>query len=61
MTFEEAQTYCLELIQRVKESHGELVLLWHNNMVTDSPELTRTVPWLRKLYANLIESLIVNA
>ena len=61
MSFEEAQTYCLELIQRVKESHGELVLLWHNNMVTDSPELTRTVPWLRKLYANLIESLIVNA
>lgn len=61
MTFDEAQIHCLELIERIKESGGELVLLWHNNLVTDSPKLTRSVPWLRPLYANLIEYLTKNA
>ena len=41
--------------------NGELVLLWHNNLVTDNPQLTRTVPWLRSLYSKLIEHLMINA
>ena len=61
MTRQEAEIYCLDLIDKVKEMNGELVLLWHNNLVTDNPQLTRTVPWLRSLYSKLIEHLMINA
>ena len=61
MTCQEAEVYCLDLIEKVKEMNGELVLLWHNNLVTDNPQLTRTVPWLRSLYSKLIEHLMINA
>ena len=61
MTSQEAEVYCLDLIDKVKEMNGELVLLWHNNLVTDNPQLTRTVPWLRSLYSKLIEHLMINA
>lgn len=53
MDYESALTYCRKLIQQVAQMNGELVLLWHNDTVS---ELGKT-PWLRSLYVQLLEDL----
>lgn len=46
---DEAYFYCQELISRVREHHGELVLLWHNHVFESS--------YHRSLYSKLLDSL----
>jgi len=52
MNAHDAYQYCEQLINRVKENNGELVLLWHNTMVEKTPEL-----YHRNLYREIIKYL----
>lgn len=45
----ESYEYCIRLINQVKNWNGELVLLWHNTMVEDTPKL-----YHRNLYKDII-------
>ena len=45
----EAYEYCIRLINMVESWNGELVLLWHNTSVEDTPRL-----YHRKLYMDII-------
>ena len=46
---DEAYAYCQTLVQNVKKYHGELVLLWHNSIFSQS--------YHRSLYPRLLASL----
>jgi hypothetical protein len=48
----EAYEYCIRLINMVESWNGELVLLWHNTSVEDTPE-----SYHRKLYSDIIKYL----
>lgn len=48
-----ALSLCRELIRQTARMNGELVLLWHNDTVSD---LSAT-PWLRQLYEELTDEL----
>ncbi|MDR3704911.1 MAG: polysaccharide deacetylase family protein [Paludibacteraceae bacterium] len=47
---EDAFTYATKLIDRVKEHHGELVLLWHNTSLAGEPRINQ-----KKLYTDLLK------
>jgi hypothetical protein len=53
MDYESALAYCRNLIRQVTRMNGELVLLWHNDTVSE----LATTPWLRTLYVQLLEDL----
>lgn len=55
--YEEALAYSLQLTEQVAESNGELVLLWHNDSITDRIKPNVSVDWQRKLFAAIIEEL----
>lgn len=48
----DAYEYCIRLINTVESWNGELVLLWHNTSVEDTPQL-----YHRKLYKDIINYL----
>ncbi len=48
----EAYEYCIRLIDMVESWNGELVLLWHNTSVEDTPQ-----SYHRKLYQDIIKYL----
>jgi len=48
----EAYEYCIRLINMVESWNGELVLLWHNTSVEDTPE-----SYHRKLYNDIVKYL----
>jgi len=48
----EAYEYCIRLINMVESWNGELVLLWHNTSVEDTPQ-----SYHRKLYLDIIKYL----
>lgn len=53
LDYDMALDYCRLLISQVAKVNGELVLLWHNNSVSE----LNTVNWQRKLYEQLTEEL----
>lgn len=57
LEYDEALDYSLQLIKKVAESNGELVLLWHNDSIPTEIKPSVSVDWHRKLYATLIEEL----
>jgi len=57
MSYEEAQVYCLQLCEQVRQANGEVVLLWHNDRVAEAPYLSPADNWQRKLFKSLIEEL----
>ena len=57
LSYEEALAYSLQLAGQVAESNGELVLLWHNDSITDRIKPNVSVDWQRKLFAAIIEEL----
>ena len=52
MNAHEATEYCMQLINKVESWNGELVLLWHNTSVEDTPQ-----SYHRKLYQDIIKYL----
>jgi len=52
MNSHEAYEYCMKLINMVESWNGELVLLWHNTTVEDTPQ-----SYHRKLYQDIIKYL----
>ena len=52
MNAHEAYEYCIRLINTVESWNGELVLLWHNTSVEETPKL-----YHRKLYQDIIKYL----
>ena len=52
MNAHEAYEYCVRLINMVENWNGELVLLWHNTSVEDTPK-----SYHRKLYKDVIDHL----
>lgn len=52
MDYENAFSYCKEIINQVKTHNGELVLLWHNSSVAETDKA-----YQRKLYSNIIKEL----
>lgn len=55
--FEEALRHALLLAGQVAAVNGELVLLWHNDTVTEEVRPAVSVEWQRKLFETLIEEL----
>lgn len=51
LDFHEAKDYCMQLIDRIAEVNGDLVLLWHNDTVSPFAHPT----WQRNLYTALLE------
>jgi len=56
MNAHQSYEYCIRLINKVERWNGELVLLWHNTSVEDTPRL-----YHRKLYQDLISYLKKNS
>lgn len=52
LNYEEALAYSLNLIEQVKNTGGELTLLWHNTSAQEN-----TDSYLRKLYSHLLHEL----
>ncbi|MDH6306224.1 hypothetical protein M2459_002938 [Parabacteroides sp. PF5-5] len=57
LSYDEAYAYCLGLINQVEKANGELVLLWHNDSVSEMKTRMDSASWHRQLYAALIEEL----
>lgn len=57
LPYEEAFDYCLRLIDQVEQANGELVMLWHNDTVSELQTRNGAVNWHRELYAVLINEL----
>ena len=58
LQYEEALAYVLQLSERVATANGELILLWHNDIVATNGIKTNTsVDWHHKLFAAIIEEL----
>lgn len=53
LSYKEAQTYCLGLLEKTHQTGGELVLLWHNSSIAT---IHTTFP-SDKLYTTIIEAL----
>lgn len=53
LDYEDALALCRKLIKKTARMNGELVLLWHNDTVSD----LSASPWLRQLYETLTEEL----
>jgi hypothetical protein len=58
LPYEEAFDYCLCLISRVEQANGELVMLWHNDTVSELQTREGAVAWHRGLYAALTDELV---
>lgn len=54
LTYNEALIYCSRLITQAKRVNGELVLLWHNNSVANTPGPRPVNEWHREFYEELI-------
>ena len=52
LSYDKAEALCTRLLEEVKKVGGEIVLLWHNNTVSD---LTSFLS--KKLYHSIIEKL----
>jgi hypothetical protein len=57
LPYEEAFDYCLRLISRVEQANGELVMLWHNDTVSEWQTRQGAAAWYRSLYAALTDEL----
>jgi hypothetical protein len=57
LSYDQALDYCLGLIDRVEQAGGELVMLWHNDTVSELPARHGAVTWSRRLYATLTDEL----
>lgn len=55
--YEEALAYALQLTEQVSRANGELVLLWHNDIVATTVKPNVSVDWQRKLFSAIIEEL----
>lgn len=55
--YEEALVYALQLIEKVTESNGELILLWHNDAVATNAKLAVSVDWHRTFFNSIIKEL----
>ena len=55
--YEEALVYALQLIEKVTESNGELILLWHNDAVATNAKLAVSVDWHRTFFNAIIKEL----
>jgi len=55
--YEEALVYALQLIEKVNEFNGEVVLLWHNDAVTTGAKPAVSVDWHRTLFSAIIKEL----
>ncbi len=56
LDYEGALRYCLKLIDEVEKANGELVLLWHNDVLS-LQRLPGAADWHRKLYLSLLDEL----
>lgn len=52
LNFETARTLCIDLIEKIRKTNGQLVVLWHNTQVRADKDL-----YHRQLYAQLISYL----
>ncbi|OAV73293.1 hypothetical protein Barb6_00377 [Bacteroidales bacterium Barb6] len=52
LPFEEAERYCLDLLEQVRQAGGEVSLLWHNNSFTPAPG-----NYSPRLYSSLLDNL----
>lgn len=57
LSYEEAFDYCLRLIGRIEQAGGELVMLWHNDTVSELQTREGAAAWHRSLYAALTDEL----
>lgn len=57
LSYDEAFDYCISLIHQVEQANGELVMLWHNDMVSELQTRTEAVSWHRDLYVALTNEL----
>jgi hypothetical protein len=57
LSYNEAFDYCLRLINRIEQANGELVMLWHNDTVSEWQTREGAVGWHRDLYAALTDEL----
>jgi hypothetical protein len=57
LAYDAALAYCRDLIFRIEQVNGELVLLWHNDSVSPLQAREEAVDWHRHLYAALIDVL----
>jgi len=55
LTAEEAEDYCMKLIQNIRNVNGDLTLLWHNTSVVYGRG------YLRDLYSKLIKQIVVSS
>ena len=55
---EEAHSYTKELIRRITEVNGELVILWHNNSFSEQHFKTNFVNKQKAFYQKLLDELI---
>ncbi|MDR1623874.1 MAG: polysaccharide deacetylase family protein [Tannerellaceae bacterium] len=58
LSYDEAFGYCLRLIDRVEQAGGELVMLWHNDTVSQLQMRQGAATWHRRLYAALTDELL---
>lgn len=57
LNYEEALEYCQLLANQVSQVNGELVLLWHNDLITKKREPEISVDWQQELFASFINKL----
>ena len=57
MDAESAREYCISLFHTIRRYGGEVCLLWHNTSFVQSVYPANPAPWLRDLYAYLLEDL----
>jgi hypothetical protein len=57
LSYEEAFDYCLRLIDRTEQANGELVMLWHNDTVSEWQTREGAAKWHRSLYTALTDEL----
>jgi hypothetical protein len=57
LSYKEAFNYCLCLINRTEQANGEVVMLWHNDTVSEWQTREGAVEWHRSLYAALTDEL----
>lgn len=57
LNYDEALEYCQLLAEQAAQVNGELVLLWHNDLITQKREPEISVGWQQKLFASFINTL----
>lgn len=55
--YEAAFDYCRQLTEQVAQHHGELVLLWHNDIIATEADPGVSVSWQRTLFTSFIQAL----